>query len=193
MDRRSGWWSYQNRQTSKVNYFCGEAEVSGMDREISIERLARWLLYACGAVLVLAGLIGLLFDFIPDLRIEEYGSFVVLAAGALLLFGASLVYVIVPQHQERRRLAKLRAHYRDRPMGELWDLNHNIVDAAQAAILGIELAATFSHECLAADITAAERREKAAAGKTSLGQVSEDIARLKRSVDELGDYVNAHG
>ena len=164
-----------------------------MDRVISIERLAQWLLYACGTALTLAGFIGLLFDFIPDLRIEEYGSFFVLAAGALILLCASLVYVVLPQYQERQRLEKLRAHYRGRPMGELWDLNHNIVDAAQAAILGIELAATFSHECLAGDITAAERREKVAAGKMSLGQVNQDIARLKRSVDELGDYVNARG
>jgi hypothetical protein len=161
-----------------------------MAQEISLEKLARWLLYICGAILMLAGVVGLLYDFVSDLRISEYGSIIVLILGAVMLIATSLVFVVVPQYREKERLEKLRQHYKDRPQSELRDINHNIIDAAQAAILGIELAASFSHECLDRDITPAERKDKVTAGKTTLDQANRDIARLKHFVDVLGDYVN---
>ena len=161
-----------------------------MAPKINSADLTKSLLYVCGTLLILLGLVAILFDFIPDLRVDEYGGLVVLLIGAVLVIATTVVYTFLPRLHEKQRLEQLRRHYTGRPRGELWNINHNIVDAAQAAILGIELTASFSHECLDEDTPGAACREKIAAGKKSLDQASVDVARMKKFVDELEKYVS---
>ncbi len=151
---------------------------------------SKLLLYVSGALVMLIGLVALLIDIRPDLRINEYGAFVALLAGAAILIGTTYVYYVLPHYQTARRMEMLRRHYMGKPNAELLNINHHMIDTAQAAILQIEIATEFYNKCIMENINVADCMDNITNGKNQLDQVDAKIAKLKKYGNELDKHIH---
>jgi hypothetical protein len=153
--------------------------------------LSKWLLYAFGVLVMLIGLIALVIDFVTDLRITDTGGFLALLVGTIILIGTTIIY-----HRsyvrETRRMEKLRRHYMGRPKAELLNINHNIIDTAQAAIFEIEIATNLCHLCIEENLNAAECLEKINEGKKRLDEADATLVKLKKYVEDYTKYILAN-
>lgn len=150
--------------------------------------LPMWLLYAFGAMILLIGFIAVLIDFLTDFRITDIGGFLALLVGAVILLG-TFALVRVARARESRRLELLRRYYLGRADAALLDINHNIVDTAQAAMMNIEVVTDLCHQCLMQNLSVADCVERINTGKERLNDADAQLAKLKKHVEEFSDYL----
>jgi hypothetical protein len=140
---------------------------------------------------MLIGFIALLVDFVTDLRVTDTGGFIALLVGAIILIGTTALYHLL-YVKETRRMEKLRRHYMGRPKAELLNINHNIIDTAQAAIFEIEIATNLCQRCIEEDLNADECMDKIKDGKKRLDEAEATLIKLKKYVEDYTKYILAN-
>lgn len=155
-------------------------------------RLVKLLLYVLGAALLIGGFIGLMIDFLPDLNIKpENSSIFVLLLGLAILVIASLVYTIIPQYQENRRLEQLKRYYMGRAGGEAKDIKHNIIERTQGIMGNVDLISENVRECVADDVSYEKCVEKIELSNDLLTHLNSESNKLKDCLKQLKDYIKA--
>jgi hypothetical protein len=151
----------------------------------------KFLLYIFGTLVMLIGLVALFIDFVTDLRITDTGGIIALIFGAIILIGTTVVYHRL-YVKETQRLQLLRRHYMGRPKAELLNINHNIIDTAQAAILDIEIATNLCQELIGETLNADECMDKIKGAKKRLDEADVNLIKLKKHVEEYRNYILAN-
>ena len=151
--------------------------------------LVRIILLLCGTALLLAGLTGIVIDFIPNLKIDEYSSVFAMLAGAAILLATAFVYVVIPEYTSHRRLEQLRLYYAGKPGGEGRDIIHNIIERSQGIMGGVDLIADNVRECIKEDQPYPVCAEKIALSEELLEYIKEQSNRLNDNLKQLDDYV----
>ncbi len=162
-----------------------------MVRLINSEDLIRIILIFSGTALILIGFYGIIEDFIHNWRIEEYSSLAALLSGAAILLATTVVYVILPEYQSRRRIDMLKQYYTGKPMGEIKDLQHNIIERSQGIIGSAEILAECVHQCSRDDVSHEECKTNIIQARKMLENVDIESNRLREFLNRLDDYTGS--
>ncbi len=141
-----------------------------------------------GTALILIGFYGIIEDFIHNWRIEEYSSLAALLSGAAILLATTVVYVIIPEYQGRKRIELLKQYYIGKPKGEIKDLQHNIIERSQAIVGSAEILAGYVHECSRDDITREAYEANLLQAKKMLENIDGESGRLKEFLNKLEEF-----
>lgn len=153
-------------------------------------RLTKLLLYVIGAALFIGGFLGLMIDFLPDLNIKpENSSILVLLLGLVILVIASILYTIIPQYQEQRRLEQLRRYYIGKPEGEAKNIMHNIIEKTQSIMGGVDLLSEDIRECVTDNMNYETCDAKIAMAKDLLTHINSESNKLNDYLKQLEDYM----
>ena len=162
-----------------------------MAKLVNSAYLTRLILLFSGVALILIGFYGIGEDFIHNWRTEEYSSLAALLSGAAILLATNMVYVILPGHDNRRRIEMLRQFYMGAPEGEMRDVKHNIIERSQGIMAGSELLAGSVRECIIDDMPVEQCKENILEARQMLEQVNKELEKLKEFLDKLDGYVSS--
>jgi hypothetical protein len=162
-----------------------------MVRLVNSADLTRLILFFSGTALIIIGFYGIIEDFIHNWRIEEYSSLAALLSGAAILLATTVVYVILPEYQNRRRIELLKQYYIGKPKGEIKDLQHNIIERSQAIVGSAEILAGQVNECSRDDISQEECKTNILQARNMLDNVDSESGRLREFLNKLDDYTSA--
>lgn len=144
--------------------------------------------------MVIAGVAGLLIDYLQDFNIKpENSGLFLLAIGTVLLVVTAIVFIFAPAYQRRQRTEQLRQYYMRRPEGEVGNIRHDIVDTAQAVIWNIESMAFLCDECSREKEPPAECKSRLSIARQNLGDAKGEIEKLDRLVEKLRTHVHMKG
>ncbi len=142
-----------------------------------------------GGALILIGFFGIAIDLIHNWKIEEYSSFTAVFLGAAILLATTVVYVILPEYKNYRRMGMLRQYYTGSSEGDIKNINHAIMERSQGIVTGTEMLAELSHVCDREDVTREECNDKILTAKKMLGHIDNESTKLRELLDKLDDYV----
>ena len=158
---------------------------------VNSANLTRIILLFSGTALILIGFYGVVEDFVHNWRIEEYSSLAALLSGAAILLATTLVYVIIPEYQNRQRIGLLRDYYIGKTKGEIKDIRHNILERSQGIVAGAEILADYVSECIREDITHEDCKKKLLEARKMLVLVNSESDRLHDFLVQLEEYVGS--
>jgi hypothetical protein len=102
-------------------------------------KYGKLFLFTLGTSLLLVGFLGVMVD-LSDFKITEFGNFLIMTMGIGVLILVGIFYRLVPAWMEQQRKARLYEHYARAPNGASMGALHDCTEAAQAAVLHIDLA-----------------------------------------------------
>ncbi|WP_128860033.1 hypothetical protein [Methanocella paludicola] len=153
------------------------------------ENLIKLVLLLCGALLLVLGLIGIVIDFVPNLKVDELSSVFVMLSGAAILLATAFVYLIIPEYKSRHRLEHLRQYYAGKPEGEARDIIHNILERSQGIMGGVDIIADNVRDCVKDDMPYGVCIEKLAISRELLEYIKGQSNMLNDSLKQLEDHV----
>jgi hypothetical protein len=127
-------------------------------------------------------------SLLDNYHINDIGSSLALLVGAAILLGTSVVYHLL-NVKETLRMELLKRHYSGRSKGELLSIRHNMVEAAQAAIVDIEVVTHLCHQCIEENLNAAECMDRINEGKNRLDELDHYSAELRKYLDDFGNHI----
>jgi hypothetical protein len=151
----------------------------------------RLILLFSGIALILIGFYGIGEDFLHSWRIEEYSSLAALLSGAAILLATTLVYIVIPEYDNRRRMEVLRQFYVGERSGDIKALKHNIIERSQGIMTGTEILAGNIRECIVDDMPIEQCKDHILEARLMLDQVNTESSKLRVFLDKLDDYVSS--
>ena len=181
----------QKREIKLINHFNISVLFLSMAPLVNSANLTRLILLFSGIALILIGFYGIGEDFLHNWRIEEYSSLAALLSGAAILLATTLVYVVIPEYDYRRRMEVLRQFYMGEREGDLKALKHNIIERSQGIMTGTEILAGNIRECIVEDMPIEQCKNHILEARMMLDQVNAESSKLKEFLDKLDDYISA--